>query len=134
MTEAILSGELQELDAVIIGIGINTGDVPFALKEFATSVREENGMCGIRNDLIAEVLTQFETIYVDYTANDKAYEIIQYYESNLFIKGKQIMVMNSGSEYIATVLGIDNTGALIVRDTDGNIQHLVTGEIKIGSF
>ena len=131
LTEASLSGELQELDTVIIGIGINTGNVPFEIKEFATSVLEENGMRGIRNDLIAELLNQFESVYLDYTEKGKAHEIIKHYESKLFIKGKQVIVVNHDNEYAATVLGVDSTGALIVENDNGDSEHITTGEIKL---
>jgi len=131
LTEAIMSGELQELDTVIIGIGINTGTVPFEIREIATSIKEETGMCGIRNDLIAELLNQFEAVYLDYTTNDKAYDIMKYYESKLFIKGQQVFVVTLENEYVVTVLGVDKTGALIVENDKGDIQHIVTGEIKL---
>ena len=131
LTEAILSVELQELDTVIIGAGINTGNVPFEIKNFATSVREENGMCGIRNELIAEVLNQFEKAYLDYVKNDKLDEIIEHYDSKLFIKGKKVIVATTENEYIATVLGVDNTGALIVEAKNKEVQHIATGEIKL---
>ena len=131
LTEAILSVELQELDTVIIGAGINTGNVPFEIKNFATSVREENGMCGIRNELIAEVLNQFEKAYLDYAENDKLDEIIEHYDSKLFIKGKKVIVATTENEYIATVLGVDNTGALIVEAKNKEVQHIATGEIKL---
>ena len=131
LTEAILSGELQELDTVIIGIGINTGNVPFEIKEFATSVFEENGMRGIRNDLIAEVLNEFESVYLDYTENDMAHDIINQYESKLFIKDQTVIVVNLDNEYVATVLGVDSTGALIVKNDSGDIEHITTGEIKL---
>ena len=131
LTEATLSGELQELDTVIIGIGINTGNVPFEIKGFATSVRAENGMHGIRNNLIAEVLNQFEAVYIDYTEKNKKHSIIEYYESKLFIKGQRVFVVNMNEEYKATVLGIDNSGALIVEDDRGDIKRIITGEIKL---
>ena len=131
LTEAVLSGELQELDTVVIGIGINTGNVPFEIKDIATSVRAENGMRGIRNALIAEVLNQFEAVYIDYIQKDKAGDIIAYYESKLFIKGQRVSVVNLDGEYNATVHGIDNTGALIVESEKGNIEHIITGEISL---
>ena len=131
LTEAVLSGELQELDTVIIGIGINTGNVPFEIKEFATSIRAENGMRGIRNLLIAELLNQFEACLLDYTENDKANEIIDYYESKLFIKGQSVIIANNEREYNALVLGIDSSGSLIVENEQGQTEHITTGEIKL---
>jgi len=131
LTEAVLSGELQELDTVIVGIGINTGEITPEIKDIATSIKEETGICGIRNDLIAELLNQFEAVYLDYITKGKEREIIDYYESKLFIKGQEVLVSNLDNEYQATVIGIDNSGALIVRDAAGVVEHIVTGEIRL---
>jgi len=131
LTEAMLSGELQELGSVIVGIGINTGNLPSELADIATSVQEATGVRGIRNQLIAEVLNQFESVYLDYTECNKKQDIIEYYKSRLFITGKQVLVTDTTNDYIATVLGIDDTGALLVRDDSGDVQHISTGEIKL---
>lgn len=131
LTEAILSAELQELNTVIVGIGINTGNVPLEINNIATSIQEITGIRGIRNQLIAEVLNQFEVIYLDYIEREKKDEIIKYYESRLFIVGRQVLVMGINYNYIATVLGIDKTGALVVKDDIGDIKHITTGEIKL---
>jgi len=131
LTEAIISGELQELDTIIIGIGINTGNVSVEIKELATSIQYETGLCGIRNDLIAEVLNQFETVYFDYTEREKKKDIINYYESRLFIIGQEICVIEQNNNYPVTVIGVDNDGALIVKNSIGETQNITTGEIKL---
>ena len=131
LTEATLSAELQELDSVIIGIGINTGEVPKELQSIATSIQKETGKKGLRNELAAEVLNRFEEVYLDYVKKDKQQEIIDYYDSKLFIKGQQVLVLNGEKEETAMVRGIDNDGALIVENGNGDIRHLVTGEIKL---
>ena len=131
LTEAIISCELQELDAVIIGIGMNTGTIPSEIQEIATSIKKETGMCGIRNELISELLTQLEIVYLDYTIKGKKHDIIQYYESRLFIKGQQVFVSNIDYEYTATVIGIDDAGALIVKNDEDIVHHIATGEIKL---
>ncbi len=131
LTEAIISGELQELSTVIIGIGINTGNVPFEIKEIATSIQEETGMRGIRNRLVAELLNQFEAVYFDFAQKENQQDIIAYYESRLFIIGKRVMVAGIKSSYAASVLGIDERGALVVKDDLEQVHHVTTGEINL---
>ena len=131
LTEAILSAELQELSTVIVGIGINTGSVPLEINDIATSIGEITGIRGIRNSLIAEVLNQFETVYLDYIGRGEKSDILKYYESRLFIIGTQVLVTSLEDSYVATVLGIDDMGALVVKDESGNIQNISTGEIKL---
>lgn len=131
LTEAILSAELQELSTVIVGIGINTGSVQLEINDIATSIGEITGIRGIRNSLIAEVLNQFETVYLDYIGRGEKSDILKYYESRLFIIGTQVLVTSLEDSYVATVLGIDDMGALVVKDERGNIQNISTGEIKL---
>ena len=131
LTEATLSAELQELDSVIIGIGINTGDVPDELQDIATSIKKETGKEGVRNYLTAEVLNQFEEVYLAYIKRDKQQEIIDYYDSKLFIKEQQILVINGEDEELATVRGVGQNGELVVENDNGDMRQLITGEIKL---
>lgn len=131
LTEATISGELQELSTIVIGIGINTGEVSPEVKDIATSIQEAGGPRGIRNQLIAEVLNQFEAIYLDYTERGNARKILEEYEKRLFILGCEVLVTNFDHPYVATVLGIDENGSLLVRDKTGKIESLSTGEIKL---
>ena len=130
LTEAVLSGELHELSTIIVGIGINTGSVPPEISEIATSVQEESGLRGVRNRLTAEVLNQFELVYLDYLANEME-GILSYYESRLFIIGKEVYASGVNGGCNVTVVGIDDEGALIVKEIGGDIKHIITGEIKI---
>ena len=131
LTEATLSAELQELDTIILGIGINTGDIATEIQDIATSLQRETGMRGIRNSLVAEVLNQFEAIYLDYTERGNKEEILKSYEDRLFIKGQQIFVVNSKEDYPVIVQGIDDTGGLIVQTSAGDVEHITSGEIRL---
>ena len=119
------------MDSVIVGIGINTGNVPDEIKETATSIKEVTGLRGVRNQLISEVLNEFEPLYLDYIENGNKQEILNYYSSRLFITGHRVLVPDIAPHYTATVLGISETGALIVRDDNGIENLITTGEIKL---
>ena len=88
LTEATLSAELQELERVVIGIGINTGEIPSELEQIATSTQKETGKRGLRNELVVEVLNQFEDVYLDCVKRDKEDEVIDYYDNKLFVRGE----------------------------------------------
>ena len=131
LTEATLSGELQELSTVVIGIGINTGSIPAELDDIATSIQRAADLRGIRNALIAQVLNQFEAVFLAYSDKDAFRSILEYYRSRLFIIGRRVLVSDMVRNYVATVLDIDDAGGLIVTDDCGNTQHITTGEIKL---
>ena len=131
LTEAAISSGSNEISTVIVGIGINTGNVPAEIKDIATSIQEATGLHGIRNNLIAEVLNEFESVYLDYTVKDKKQDILNYYSSRLFIIGQRVLLPDIANNYIATVLGMTDTGALIVRDDNGIENLITTGEIQL---
>lgn len=131
LTEALMSGELGEVDSVIVGIGINTGKIHKDVIDIATSVKEETGLYGIRNNLIAEVLNQFEKVYRDCSDKEKMRDILNYYDSRLFIKGRNVLVNNRQDKYTAKVLGIDENAALVVRLQNGDEEHITSGEIQL---
>ena len=131
LTEALMSGELGEVDSVIVGIGINTGKIHKDVEDIATSVKAETGLYGIRNSLIAEVLNQFEKVYRDCGKKEKMRDILNYYERRLFIKGRDVLVNNRKDKYTAKVLGIDENAALVVRLRNGAEEHITSGEIQL---
>ena len=61
----------------------------------------------------------------------KMKDIISYYRSRLFIVDKQVLVADANHSYVTTVTGIDEPGALIVKNGYGTVQHITTGEIKL---
>ena len=130
LTEAVLSGELGELN-VLLGIGVNTGIVPPGLGDIATSVWEATGMRGIRNRLVAEVLNQFEAAYLDCIARDRWRDVVAHYRSKLFILGKRVLVTDMARQYEAIVQDVDDAGALVVKDDAGNVRHVASGEILL---
>ena len=61
----------------------------------------------------------------------KMKDIISYYRSRLFIADKQVLVADANHSYVATVTGINEPRALIVKNGYGTVQHITTGEIKL---
>ncbi|GHU79123.1 bifunctional ligase/repressor BirA [Clostridia bacterium] len=131
LTEAFISAEMQSVDYAVAGIGINTGDIPAEVEDTATSIYAAAGVRGIRNRLIAQLLNQFEGVYTDYTVRGKKREILEEYAGRLFIIGREVEVSAPGGVCTATVLGVNDSGGLMVKRRDGEIIHLGAGEIKI---
>lgn len=131
LSEAFISAELRTTEYVIVGIGINTGAPPADVKDIATSIQEITGRRGLRNRLIAEVLNQFEKIYLDFLEGEKRAALLSAYSAKLLYGGREVMVAEAGASYTATVLGIDETGALLVRLPEGIVHRVIAGEIRI---
>ena len=133
LTEATLSTENSTIDGVVIGVGINTGLVSSEVEAIAISIEEITGRKGFKNQLIGEILNQFETIYGFIQSDLKKGKdyILSEYKKRLFIIGTQVWVIDDKTEFVVTVIDIDEEGALVVENKNHEIIHLRTGEISL---
>lgn len=130
LTEASVSSEMQLVDSVVVGIGINTGTIPEPLRSIATSTQQVAGKKGRRNDLIAAVLNEFEKRYCLLLEGSSG-AILEEYKEHLSFVGKKVEVTTPQAVYELTISGIDNTGALVGIDSVGNEIHIRAGEIRL---
>jgi len=130
-TEAVTSAELGHTHSIIVGIGINTGNIPEPIQDIATSLHQITGVKNIRNRLAAAALTNFETVYFDYIENSNKTAILDEYIGKMFLIGKTVQVHNFGDSYPAEVMGVADSGALIVKDTSGAVSQLNSGEVSL---
>ncbi len=131
LTEATVSAELQKVESVVVGIGINTGTIDESVKDIAASILQETGQKGLRNRLIAEVLNQLEEVYFDFTGRQEKDQVLAEYSEKLLFIGKQVTIKEIDKSYVATVLGVDETGALRVVLPNGEAGRVLSGEIVI---
>lgn len=131
LSEGFVSAELGRVEYVVVGMGVNTGAVDPAVAEIATSLYEAAGVRGIRNRLTAEMLNCFEDVYGEFTSGTGRRAILDEYGGRLFVNGRRVEVVGAESTYSATVLGIDDMGALLVKNDAGEEISLRTGEIRL---
>ncbi len=140
LTESVLLSKQQKVDKLIIGIGLNTEKVADEISEIATSIQEitENSKIQdtqniqLRNNLISEILNNFEEIYLNCTEIDVSGNpnIINEYKNRLFFLNKEVQVI--GQEvYTAKALDINEKGELVVENSKGELITLNSGEISI---
>lgn len=131
LTEAVTDFESGSLDWVVLGIGINvhtrTEDFPSDLQSLATSIYPDEKMPGVRNRLSAEIINRilgFETL-------PSETEIFEKYKKRLMMLGKEITVIQNQMKYKATAIDVDSVGHLIVKNENGEVITLSSGEIRI---
>lgn len=114
------------LAAVVLGIGINVGEMTFPddLQPIATSLANE-GFALTREDLASAFLTGLtETLCADVSV------MAEYRRRNLVL-GRQITVLRDGETYPATAETVTDAGHLLVRTADGETRELNSGEVSI---
>lgn len=123
LTEAITDFELGLVTSIVVGIGININT-----SSFPEDV-ENAGALGIgvkRAELIGAVADELlEIIFGDYS------DFIDYYRSHSMILNKNINYIEKGRVTPAVAVAIDETGGLVVKNAEGELKTLRSGEISI---
>lgn len=126
LTEGITDLETQALKQIIVGTGIN---FLTPLEAFSSELLERVGTLKeyvtqqkiTRNQFIAEYLTQFFSLYQNYT--DASF-MVEYREASELI-GKNVTLKRFNGQVEAKVLTIDDHGALVLD----NGQTFNSGEV-----
>ncbi|MGD9160086.1 MAG: biotin--[acetyl-CoA-carboxylase] ligase [Desulfobacteraceae bacterium] len=120
-------------DYVILGMGLNVNWNPEKEKNIlfpSTSIYNETGNVTSRNQLVAEILRTFETLYDD-IVNERLEEFNNRCNQLSLLTGKDVSV-DTGEEKIGgKVLGIDKDGGLLLEGKYGNIKKILNGDVSI---
>lgn len=120
LAEAV--SENNSIIGIIIGIGVN-----LTTTEFPEEISKTAGAVGIdiSKDILAKEITEniLKTIYKD--------DFIDYYREHSVVLGKEIYYIEDDIKISAIASEIDNSGALIVINNNGEIKKLSTGEITV---
>jgi len=117
---------------VIVGIGINIKARRFddELKEKATSIENE-GYEVLKEDLIKNILEEFNKLYCEYVDNFDVKTIIDIHRKNSAIINKNIYVINKDKKELMKYVDINENGNLLVKNNLGEIKEISSGEVSI---
>lgn len=136
LTEAIMDGASPDRNFLICGIGINvnTEGFPEDIRDKATSLRLESGFKWDREALANSVIRNL----LEYTAKLEESQNLAFvkeeYDSMLISKDKEVILTGDNiqfpeGKYISR--GIDETGALLVENSEGGIIAVSSGEVSV---
>ena len=128
-----MSSEMESIHYVVPGIGINcnTKEFPEELKGTATSLLLETGAPVKRSRLVGAVMKALEGYYAAFMETGDMSALLETYNSMLVNRQKEVRVLEPGKEYTALALGIDASGALLVRKEDGQTEAIISGEVSV---
>ncbi|MBU5444003.1 MULTISPECIES: biotin--[acetyl-CoA-carboxylase] ligase [unclassified Paenibacillus] len=128
------SAEDERIRHVIAGIGISVNlteaDYPEELRAKATSLRIEAGRKIDRAEIILDIMREFETLYELYHEQGFA-PIRTLWELNSVTLNRPITVRTANGSIDCVAKQLDETGALIVLNKDGERLKLFSGEIEM---
>ncbi|MHA8110518.1 biotin--[acetyl-CoA-carboxylase] ligase [Lactobacillaceae bacterium Melli_B4] len=124
MTESIMDIELMQPSAIIVGIGLNlsTNHFPDDINQPVASISPRSID---RNQLTADIINQFLAVYPHYQAGTAMAE----YRRLSVVIGQQVTIQTHRGELVGTVETIADNGALVLRDSNGKIHNVMTGEV-----
>ncbi len=129
-----ISTEMDSIDFIIVGLGMNVNmplaSFPKEINDIVTSILLETGKHFSRIELIRAYLHFHEKYYKIFQKNGYEPIIERWKElSNMF--GRNIMVNVLGKEYSGEVIDMDNDGALILKDNQGNLHRVFSGDVTL---
>ena len=129
LTEGAINKE-KMLDYAIVGIGINViapeNGFPDDIKNIATAIFPGNTEEHIKEIIVADVVNKFFSMYsgVD---ND----FIRRYKEYSYLTGKEINIISGEIIRPATVIDITDDCHLLVKNENGEIEEISSGDVSV---
>ncbi len=131
----ILTEMITEADGiyhVVIGVGVNVNQKNFPRElVHAGSLCTELGREIVREELAARILEAFESLYGIFSETEDLSGLYEKYNEVCVNLGRQIRVLEPGSEYTGTTQGINHVGELIVQKETGETVCVYAGEVSV---
>ena len=136
LTEMTMTPEMDEIQYVVVGAGINVNNAdPEEFEEVvrstATSLRIETGQQYNRAQLFNKVLLRFEENYEIFLETLDLSGLQERYQKHLLNRGAQVRVLDPAGEYTGTAEGIDTQGELNGVREDGVRTPVYAGEVSV---
>jgi len=123
----------DRIDYLVLGMGINVNWAPGHNPELsypATSLLQETRRPIDREELLLCILQYFEKSYPSVKSGDISGFYRRWNELSLVL-GREVMIESSGEVYRGTALGIDDKGALLLREPGGGERRILAGDVSL---
>jgi BirA family transcriptional regulator, biotin operon repressor / biotin---[acetyl-CoA-carboxylase] ligase len=126
-----MNAEVTRVRFIVLGIGINVNQGSFPEGLEAISLRQASGREWSRVELVACLLKSLDREYREIVAGPDARESIlrRFAENSSWVRGKSVIVAESGASVHGITEGLDERGFLRVRTTNG-LQTVLSGTVR----
>lgn len=133
LTEARIDAD--EIRDLVFGLGLNinspTGGWPSVLGDRAISLAEVTGAPLDFNRLAAALIGRILLAYQKFVDGDYTKTFADLWHRYDVLRGRHIAVLEGGRRHVGTVAGLDDEGALLLRDSHGRTARYRAGEVTI---
>ena len=124
-----MKAEQDEVDFIILGIGINVNIAKKDLPKGATSLKEELGSVVSKVEVAQKTLELFESHYAGFKANFQG--VMDEWRELSDTLGCRVRAHVHGEVLEGQALDIDDNGGLIVRLDTGFNKHILSGDVEL---
>ena len=121
---AEMDAEMDVVNFVNVGIGINVNTSVPRFKETATSLKDELGTQIHRKEFLSALLAEIDAR----RARLMEPELLQEYRRFSGTLGKNVRIVSLGEEVMGQAIDIDAAGALIVKTKDASLRTVLVGD------
>jgi BirA family biotin operon repressor/biotin-[acetyl-CoA-carboxylase] ligase len=129
-----MNAEMDRLDWVIVGIGLNVNtpheSFPEEVEGVATSLMEAGGKNILRVKLLQDILFEFESLY-DELAKSGFETIRMKWKALSNTIGANVVVNMPTEKVTGKAMDIDSDGALILKKEDGSLEKIIAGVVSL---
>ncbi len=129
LTEGAINSD-KMLDYAVVGIGINViapeNDFPDEIKDIATAIFPGNTEENIKEKIVADVVNRFFDMYNGYDT-----DFVKRYKKYSYLTGKEINIISGENTRPATVIDITDDCHLLVRNENGEIEEISSGDVSV---
>jgi BirA family biotin operon repressor/biotin-[acetyl-CoA-carboxylase] ligase len=129
-----LSGELDHVKYVVLGIGIDVnlsqGDFPADLRKVATSLKAELGKPVSRPELAVAILLELDHDYARIAAGQFAVVADEWEEHGTTI-GHEVIIRTGDRRIRGRAESLDEDGALLLRTEHGHLERIIGGDVTL---
>ena len=125
-----LNAEVDRVNFVIIGIGINVNTSVRQIPDIATSLKIGAGRDFSRVQVIQKILENFERHYKVSQREGFASALMRWRERSCTL-GRRVVLHDSGKAWEGTAVDLADDGGLLIRNSQGKIFKRMTGDVEI---
>jgi len=121
---AEMNAELDAVNFINLGIGINANTSVSQQEEKASSLKEQLGEEVSRKELFRSVLVELEERQGLLTTAD----LIEEWKNLSATLGRDVRILAPGEEITGKAVDIESSGALVIRTKDGSLRSAIAGD------
>ncbi len=121
---AEMNAELDAVNFINLGIGINANTSISQQEEKASSLKEQLGKEVSRKEFFRSVLVELEERQGLLTTTD----LVEEWKSLSATLGRDVRILALGEEITGKAVDIESSGALMIRAKDGSLRSAIAGD------